>query len=143
MKKIIAIVAIALMTVTAQAQRPADRKEDRKERVQNMNPEVIASVQAKRMTLALDLSDKQENEIEKVLLSNAVKRKAAMENKADRKEMSKEERAEMAEDRLNEQIATKRAMKQILNDEQYAKFEKMKDRRKGKGERARERRARK
>ena len=77
------------------------------------------------MTLALDLSDKQEVQVEKVLLANAVKRKEAMANREERKELSKEEKMTLAEARMDQKIATKRAFKDILDDEQYTRFEKI------------------
>jgi len=121
-----------LAVATTQAQKRSDRAENRKELGMKMEPQEIASIQAKKMTLQLDLSDKQEAQVEKLLTANAAKRKELMASRADRKEMSKEEKLAMAEQRMDEKIATKRAMKDILNAEQYEKFEKMAQKRDGK-----------
>lgn len=137
MKKLILPVLLMLIAFTTQAQTKQDRKNDRSERMErrgdraaNMDPEAMASVKAKKMTLILDLSDKQEAQVEQVLMENAMKRKAAMVNKSNRKTLSKEEKLSLAEARLDQRIAVKRAFKDILNDEQYEKFEKMSHKRK-------------
>ena len=137
MKKLILPVLLMLIAFTTQAQTKQDRKNDRSERMErrgdraaNMDPEAMASVKAKKMTLVLDLSDKQEAQVEQVLMENAMKRKAAMVNKSNRKTLSKEEKLSLAEARLDQRIAVKRAFKDILNDEQYEKFEKMSHKRK-------------
>jgi transposase len=115
-----------LAIVTAQAQRKTDRSENRKELAANLNPEDIASIQAKRMTLALDLSDNQEKEITSLLTANRTKRAENKITKEDFKAMSAEQKLAMKEKQMDEKIAMKRAFKKILNDEQYTEFEKMK-----------------
>ncbi|SCX90997.1 hypothetical protein SAMN05192588_0219 [Nonlabens sp. Hel1_33_55] len=133
MKKLILPALLMLLAFTAQAQKNqdrdrGDRMEKRIARAEKMEPEAMASMQAKRMTLALDLTNKQEAQVEKVMLNNAIKRKEMMANRAANKENSKpskEERMAMAEARMDQKIATKRAFKEILNDDQYTKFEKM------------------
>jgi len=132
MKNLILPILMILAVATTQAQKRSDRAENRKELGMKMEPQEIASIQAKKMTLQLDLSDKQEAQVEKLLTANAAKRKELMASRADRKEMSKEEKLAMAEQRMDEKIATKRAMKDILNAEQYEKFEKMAQKRDGK-----------
>ncbi len=129
MKKLVLIV-VALITIQATAQdkkrehAPEDRKE-RSEHFKNMSPEDFATLQSKKMTLHLDLNDSQQKEIYKLNLTNATARKAAMEaRKNTSKKPSKEKRLEMANARLDHKIVMKKKMKSILNDEQYAKWEK-------------------
>ncbi len=82
-------------------------------------------VQAKKMTLALDLTDKQEKQIVSVLENQ---RKAREENKLtreQRRELSQEKKEELHATMLDQRIALKREMKSILNEDQYTRWEKM------------------
>ena len=133
MKNLILPLLFVGAIATATAQKNENRRNDRKEFANNMSPETMASIQAKKMTLALDLSDQQEQEVEQVLLQSTIARKESNVEKKDRKEMTKADRASMMEARLDNQIATKRALKDILNEKQYEKFEKMKKDRVRKG----------
>ncbi|MDP5102058.1 MAG: hypothetical protein NWQ09_12095, partial [Nonlabens sp.] len=56
------------------------------------------------------------------------------------KEMSKDEKIALQSQRLDQQIAVKREMKNILNEEQYARWEKMMARMATKGKERREER---
>ncbi len=134
MKKLV-LIALALITLQATAQ---DRKrehapENRKERGKQMmqfSPEEVAKIQTKKITLHLDLNESQQAKIHKINLENATKRKAMMEARKTKKENSstkrpsKDERLQMMNIKLDHQIAMKAKMKKILNDEQYAKWEK-------------------
>ena len=96
-----------------------------------MTPEETEKLQTKKMKLHLDLTEKQQVDVEKLVVSEAKTRKAKMEefkakkDKADGEKPSKEERLKMANERLDHQIEMKKKMKAILNAEQYDKFEKM------------------
>ena len=72
------------------------------------------------MTLHLDLNESQQSEVYSLNLKSAEARKAFMKARKDKKE----ERLKMANTKLDYQIATKRKMKEILNESQYAKWEK-------------------
>lgn len=128
--------AFATLNATAQDRNKEERKAQFKERMearQDMTPEETAQLQAKKMTLHLDLTEKQQAEVEKVLLAEAKERKEKMEAFKAKKDagekFSKEDRVKMQNERLDNQIAMKKKMKEILNDEQYAKFEKTLDNR--------------
>lgn len=126
---------MVLAVATTQAQSPNDHAQNREHIVKNMEPQDIAAIQAKRWTLALDLSNKQQAEVERILFNNAVKRKELMVNKKDRKGLSKEEKQALIEKHLDQKIAAKRALKDILNEDQYEKYEQInlkKYRKKGK-----------
>ncbi len=134
------MIAIAFVTITATAQerKKEDHKGDRKERMQklqDMTPEETAEFQTKKMTLQLDLNEKQQAEVKKLFKEEATTRKAKMEEfkakkeKADGEKLSKEDRMKMQNERLDNQIEMKKKMKAILNDDQYAKFEKMQEER--------------
>ena len=82
-------------------------------------------VQAKRMTLALDLNDKQENQILTILENQRKVRENNKLTREERRELSQEKKEELRVAMLDQRIAMKREMKSILNDEQYNRWEKM------------------
>jgi hypothetical protein len=143
MKKIV-IILIALVTlqVTAQEKKKELHKEGQRERMESLTPEEIASLQTKKMTLNLDLTEEQQTKIQALHLDEAKMRKAKMEERKAMKEseetkaFTKEDKVKMMNERLDHQIATKQKMKSILNTEQYTKWEasmdKMEHRRDGK-----------
>jgi hypothetical protein len=143
MKKIV-IILIALVTlqVTAQEKKKELHKEGQRERMESLTPEEIASLQTKKMTLHLDLTEEQQTKIQALHLDEAKMRKAKMEERKAMKEseetkaFTKEDKVKMMNERLDHQIATKQKMKSILNTEQYTKWEasmdKMEHRRDGK-----------
>lgn len=86
-----------------------------------------ADLQVKKMTLQLDLNEKQQKEVKALMLENGKQRQ---ENLEARKESFKNEGSLTAEQRyemqlaaLDQQIAMKESMKKILNKEQFAKWE--------------------
>ncbi len=97
----------------------------------DLAPEEMASLQTKKMTLALDLSESQQDDIYPILLENAKLRKAHMvERKAKREsgestKPTKEERLTRTNAMLDRKIEVKAQMKKILDAEQYAKWEKI------------------
>jgi Spy/CpxP family protein refolding chaperone len=143
------ILAIAMMTgVTMSAQdggRKTDRPHHDKERIEHrahLTPEQRAELRAKQLTLALDLSDKQQKDVQKLIQGREAKNQELIAKHKTDKEAGKmptdNERFAMRSQMLEDRIALKREMKKILTADQYAKFEKMKDgaREKGfKGER--------
>jgi len=132
MKKLI-IIAVAFLALQATAQgqkKERVNKQEKHQKMMNLSAEEMATLQTKKMTLHLDLSESQQAEIQKLNLENATKRKAMMEARKAKKESgntekpSKEERLKMINAKLDHQIANKAKMKEILNEEQYAKWEK-------------------
>jgi protein CpxP len=143
MKKLI-IIAIALITIQGIAQGEKKQRPNSQERLQKMNdltPDETATLKTKKMTLHLDLNEKQQKDIYKINLENATKRKEMMATMKAKKESgqmekpSKEQRLAMQNAKLDHQIATKAKMKSILNADQFAKWEqaqsKMANRKKG------------
>lgn len=134
MKKLI-IIALVLVTVqvTAQERNNRQNKErgERNERFQDYTPEEMATLQTKKMTLHLDLTKSQQKEIQKLNLENAKERKVKMDARKSQKEgdefqkPTKEERLKMMNERLDNQIAMKNKMKNILNEDQFAKWEQL------------------
>ncbi len=133
--KNLVVIAIAFLTLSATAQ---DRRQERrghehmKEILKDMTPEEVANLKMKKLTLRLDLTDKQQKQVESILLEQAVerqKKREAHQKNEEKEKPSKEEFLKMQNKRLDHQIEVKRQMKEILTEEQYAKFEKMKPRR--------------
>jgi hypothetical protein len=134
MKKLI-LIAIALITVNATAQERKKEKQNRGEHemtqpFKDFSPEEIATLQTKKMTLHLDLTEAQQKQIQAIHLDQAKARKAEMESRKKRHEEakgdkpSKDERFSRVNEQLDSKIAMKGKMKHILNKEQYAKWEK-------------------
>jgi hypothetical protein len=140
MKKLM-LIAIALITLSATAQDKKSRKGDFK----NLSAEEVATLKTKQMTLHLDLTESQQAEVQSLLLEEAKHREQKKAERADKKKddtaqkPTKEERYAMTNERLDRQIAMKKNMKNILNEEQYKKWEatlskKNKMKRKGRSE---------
>ncbi|HLV14115.1 MAG TPA: hypothetical protein VKY41_02965 [Xanthomarina sp.] len=134
MKKL-ALITLVFITSFAQAQ----EKLHSKQTMQEYTPEEISQVKAKQLTLDLDLTEEQQKQVQALYLENITARKAQMKQgnlsenkKMEKTELSKEDKLQMKNDRLDHQIATKKKMKEILNDEQYAKWEKLSEEKKEK-----------
>lgn len=132
MKKIL-IIAVALLALQVNAQeqqRERSNKQGKSLKMMDLSAEDAATLQTKKMTLHLDLNESQQAEIKKINLENATKRKAMMAERKARKESgeaqkpTQEQRLEMVNTKLDRKIAMKAKMKNILNEEQYAKWEK-------------------
>lgn len=125
MKKVIVLVVL-LVGFTTMAQ---DRTGGKRNSIKDMTPEQMATLQTKRMTLDLDLTQAQQTKIQALNLENAKKRKAKMEARktqresGEAKKLSNDERFAMKQERLDAAIAHKAELKKILNDEQFAKWE--------------------
>ncbi|MDC6405160.1 MULTISPECIES: hypothetical protein [Maribacter] len=139
MRKLV-LVALLLMGITAMAQEK-NRKEGRRQ-MGDFTPEQMATLQTKRMTLALDLTADQQSKLQEMFTKNAAERKAKMEAHKARREswesLSDDEKFALQNERLDNQIAHKKEMKAILDDTQYAKWEKMRAKR-GKNAKGKER----
>ena len=125
MRKLI-VLAVLMAGITAMAQKP-ERERGQRGDMRDMTPEQMATLQTKQMTLALDLTEAQQKQIQSLNLDNAKKRAES----GEAKKLSSEERYAMKTAMLDRQIAQKEKMKKILNNEQYEKWEKIKMNREG------------
>lgn len=118
---ILAVVMAAGMTMQAQ---------DGKMIKEQLKPEQRTELQVKELTLSLDLNDKQQKDVQKLLLDKHTKAdQMHAKRKADRaagKTPTADEKFAMKSKMLDEQIAHKSAMKKILTAEQFTKWEAMK-----------------
>ncbi|WP_445732069.1 hypothetical protein [Mariniflexile sp.] len=132
MKKLIAIaiVLISLQGIAQEERKARPNHQERAQKMQDLSPDEVATLQTKKMTLHLDLNEKQQKDVYKINLENATKRKdmmATMKAKQESGQMekpSKEQRLAMQNAKLDHQIAMKAKMKSILNADQFAKWEK-------------------
>ena len=134
MKKLASILILAFtFTVTVQAQ----KKGKQNDRGPKLTMEQYADLAVKKMNLGLDLSEKQQNQIKPLIHAQAVARKVAMEsrkeNRATNKKPSADQVYAMKSAQLDNQITFKNKLRNILNKEQFEKFEQMKNNRKEKG----------
>jgi len=106
--------------------------QDKKQHREPFKPEQRAELQAKRMTLALDLNEKQQKEVQKLFLENgkerAEYRRQHMAEWHTGKKLSTDEKFAVKSKILDDRIAMNSNMKKILNEKQFEKFEKMKAR---------------
>ena len=125
MKKIASILILVFaFTLTAEAQKK------RKKEGPKLTVEQHSNLMVKKMTLSLDLSEKQQNQIKPLISAQIASKKAEMqkrkENRVAKTRPSSDEIYAMKSKHLDKKIAFKNKMKNILNKEQFEKFEKMK-----------------
>ena len=124
MRNIIGILVVVLLASTAiNAQ---GQKNNSKKRA-NFNTEQKATLQTKRMTLHFDLDKNQQKAIYNLNKKQAEKRLANAErfkqNKEKGVQLTTEQCFENQNNRLENQIATKAEIKEILTEEQFKKWE--------------------
>jgi len=104
--------------------------QNKKEHREPLKPEQRAELQAKRMTLALDLNENQQQEVRQLLIEKGKQRaEFRRQHMAERhagKKPTADERFAMKSKMLDERIAMKAEMKRILTPEQFARLEKIK-----------------
>ena len=116
MKKIISILVLVIaFTFTAQAQKKGGKPK--------------AEKMLKKLTADLNLTQDQQNKIKPLLVAQIADRKLMSENrkamKASGEKPSKKERKKMRAEREAKETAMNSEMANILNKEQFAKFELM------------------
>lgn len=124
MKNLLSIVVLVFaFTFTAQAQKKRGNMGSK------LTIEQQTTLAVKKMTLVLDLSDKQQEQIKPIIMSKiknkndfTEKRKAAKVNK---QKPTSDEIFAIKNKQLDNQIMMKNSIKNILNEKQFDKFEKM------------------
>lgn len=91
----------------------------------DLKPEQIAAVQSKKLTLALDLSDKQQAAVYNVLVKELSLREVNKQSREERAALTSDQKVAMLNERLDARIAQKRSMQSILDKDQYDRWEKM------------------
>lgn len=124
MRKLI-VAALLIVGITAFAQ----QKEGRRAGKEKLSTEEKVELHVKRMTKDLDLNEKQVAEVRAITTKQVQKMEA---KRAEIKDVKEKQRAEMKANREKEQAALSSEMKKILTPEQYAKWEKNREEKKGK-----------
>lgn len=130
---ILAMAMMAGVTMTAQPnnREKFDHKRPGREQRDPFTPEQRTELKVKHLTLALDLTDKQQKEMQKLFLNQNKEKEQFMAlhkaNKDAGKKPTVDERFAMQTKRLDAQIATQREIKKILTAEQFTKFEQLKE----------------
>jgi hypothetical protein len=124
MKKVASILVLVFaFTLTTQAQKK--RKDNRPQ----LSVEQQTELMTKQMVLTLDLSEKQQNQIMPLIKAQVASKKSMMEKKKAMQEANTKPTSDeifaMKSNVLDNRIAMKRKMKDILNPEQFEGFEKM------------------
>ncbi len=100
----------------------------------DMSPEQLAAIKTKKMALSLDLNEKQQDEVQEIHLEQALLHQSKMEERKSREEKpSADERYAAISERLDKQIEIKAKMKEILNKDQFEKWEELQMAREMKG----------
>ena len=137
MKKMIAIAALFVATVSFAQEHT---RGERLKKMMNTAPEETAEMQTKRLTLALVLDDKQQEKVYDLYLAEAKERKAQWEERSTKRNArekgvkpTEEEIAAMRASikerhkaMLDKQIAHQEKMQNILNEEQFDEWRKLK-----------------
>jgi hypothetical protein len=102
-------------------------------RASKLTIEQQTTLAVKKMTLALDLSEKQQNDIKPILMAKITERKMAIKKRKAAKKAKERPSAneiyEMKMKQLDGLILIKSKMKNILDEKQYERFEEMQKRR--------------
>jgi hypothetical protein len=127
MKKL-PMILILLLSIYGYSQEHRGEKDKQKKELRNdrqaLTPEQIAELSSKKMTLALDLSEDQQKQVQKILLERAEQKKANDNAESLDNNIDKKDKFESKINRLDDKIALKRSMKSVLNDTQFEKWEK-------------------
>lgn len=125
------LLAIALITMSFAQQAP--KAQGMKMKMMQMHqedsftPEQQATLKAKKLTLALELNDKQKSELTKLFKEEAaMMQKHHNKMKALKEEGKKVDRYDMMNRHLDLKIDQQRKIKNILSEDQYTKWSKMK-----------------
>lgn len=123
------LILVFAFTMTTQAQ-----KRYKKERLEKLTTEQRTTLAVKKMALALDLTEAQQRKVTPLIARQMIVREKMKEKrkalKESNKTLSADERFEDANTLLDRELVFQKKMKEILNDEQFAQFKKMKQKRK-------------
>jgi len=126
------LILVFAFTMTTQAQ-----KRYKKERLEKFSTEQQTTLAVKKMALALDLSESQQRKVTPLIARQIIVKQKMREKKQalreSNKRLSADERFENANALLDRQLIFQKKMKEILNDEQFAQFRKMNNRKKAMG----------
>jgi len=119
MRKLVLVAALVVSTLTF--------AQERGKKGENLTPEQKVELHVKKMSKDLNLDANQQEQVKSILLENTKKReakKAELKARRDKGEkLSKDEKATLENQMLDNQTEHKAQMKKILSAEQYIKWE--------------------
>ena len=122
------LVLVMMISVGIMAQHPNRQKRDdfreRHHQKSDFSPQQMAELKSKQMTLHLDLNDKQQKAVKKLVLSQAEMRQELIDQNKEGEKLSLDEMFEIKSKLLDEKIKAKNEMRSILTEEQFQKWEK-------------------
>ncbi|WP_143955067.1 hypothetical protein [Robertkochia solimangrovi] len=125
MKKVfLATLLLVFVTGLSAQNHPQKRRGDRGMK-NDFTAEQMAILKTKKLTLALDLTDKQQQQMldfEKAKISDRKAMMANFKNRDSVKTLSSDEKFKMMNARLDKQIAEQKQLKGILDEEQFKKY---------------------
>lgn len=128
MKKVITLLVLVFAFIFS-----TQGQNKKAKRASKLTIEQQTTLAVKKMTLALDLSEKQQNDIKPILMAKITERKMAIKKRKAAKKAkerpSADEIYEMKMKQLDGLILIKSKMKNILDEKQYERFEEMQKRR--------------
>jgi len=131
MKKLI-VAALLIVGMTSFAQEN-DRMQKR-ERMEKLTPEQRDQLQLKKLTLDLNLSAEQQKEMARIIADRSAKREAMVTERKLQKDKgvtpTADDRFKKENERLDYQAAETAKLKKLLTEEQFTKWEKIKEDRK-------------
>ena len=130
------ILAAAIMMGFAMNAQPgegnADGGKPAQEQHTPLKPAQRADLKLKKLTLDLNLNEKQQKEFSKLLLAHENEREQVLAqvlaDRAAGKKLTADEKYAMESKRLDAEITTKNEAKKILTAEQFSKYEQLKER---------------
>ena len=126
MKKIIGISIFALLISVSSF---SQQKRKNVQQGERLSTEQMATLQAKKMALHLDLNESQQNAVatlmQKQMEERKLQREALREKRQNGEKLTADEKFALRNDQLEWRLAHKNEMKKILSATQYEKWEKM------------------
>ena len=121
MKKIVTLLLLIFSTAVF--------AQERGERRESMNKDEMASLQAKRLTMQLDLNEEQQQKLEALFAERMEANEEMREKKQKDREEMMEDRKEMRKERMEMNEEQKAKLREILTEEQYTKWEQLQEKR--------------
>lgn len=133
MKKLI-VAALLIVGMTSFAQE--NDKMQKRDETERMTPEQRDQLHLKKLASELNLDANQQQEMARIIADRSAKREAMITARKAQKEKgvkpTADERFKTENEKLDYQTAEKAKIKKLLNAEQFAKYEKMKEEQKSK-----------
>jgi hypothetical protein len=135
MKRIILLSALVISSITFAQENFKQKKSHHKkaeiQMMKDLSAEQIATLKTKKMTLALDLTESQQNKIQALNIENVRLRKEQIKKREElrgtkKSKLTSAQKYEKMNAALDKKIEMKSKVKAILNEEQFKKWKRSK-----------------